>query len=246
MEPVTTGASALATMGTSALPILGGALNTLGNIYSAQKQMDFQERMSSTAHQREMADMAKAGLNPILSGKYGGSSTPSGAAANVDLGFDKAAASALQAMQIKSNMALQNAQANQLNSSADLNSAQASVVRNSADANLEKTSVEIQKILADTDVSNKQMEEMQKRIEQATAQIKLIGQQTDSESAKALREKAFKVLWEDLRKILEYGDKKVKGVMEKGVQQTIKEYILDNIRKYAPGMFNSAGKAGEE
>lgn len=51
------------------------------NIQLAQQNTDFQERMSNTSYQRSMADMSKAGLNPMLAYMKGGASTPSGSTA---------------------------------------------------------------------------------------------------------------------------------------------------------------------
>lgn len=46
---------------------------------AAAKQMAFQKDMSNTSYQRGMQDMRQAGLNPILAGKMGGATTPTGA-----------------------------------------------------------------------------------------------------------------------------------------------------------------------
>lgn len=55
------------------------------NASEAQKARDYETWMSNTAYQRAVADMIKAGINPILAAQLGGASTPSGVAATSGL-----------------------------------------------------------------------------------------------------------------------------------------------------------------
>lgn len=82
----------------------------LASIQEAQKNRDFQEYMSSTAHQREVKDLRLAGLNPILSATGGhGASSPGGSVAPIESEQSGASLIKAQALNLASMTRLNNA-----------------------------------------------------------------------------------------------------------------------------------------
>jgi hypothetical protein len=97
---------------------LGGALTGQALSYKymkreAKRQRDWQERMANTAHQRQVRDLRKAGLNPVLSAMQGGAATPSGAVAGVP-DFSQAVNTGLEGKRLSEDMRIMKQQRRKL------------------------------------------------------------------------------------------------------------------------------------
>jgi len=130
MDPVTGAAliGGAATLGGAVTSAFGASNTNKVNRRENQKNRDFQERLSNTAHQREMADLKRSGLNPLLTGKYGGASTPAGGVPQQSNPLEAMSKAGSDIGGIITNRPLLQAQIANTNSQTLVNSAQASKI----------------------------------------------------------------------------------------------------------------------
>lgn len=143
----------------------------------SREQMEFQERMSNTAHQREVTDLIEAGLNPMLSARLGGSSTPAGAMATMQNPGEAASRGAAAATQ----SAMNTAQVANIHQSTAKMAAEEDVARANADEIRARTpthAVTIDKMQQDIKQSQQNIEKMIQEIKTGAASETNIQQQT--------------------------------------------------------------------
>jgi hypothetical protein len=84
--------------------LVGGLLGNRARRNEAQRDRQFQERMSNTAWQRAVADMEAAGINPAVAYSKGPASSPGGAMAQQSDVLSPAVSSAMAAKRLQADL----------------------------------------------------------------------------------------------------------------------------------------------
>lgn len=109
---------------TPILDLAGGIATSAFNVSQQRANNRFQRDMSNTSHQREVEDLKKAGLNPILSANHGAATPPTQAPhmenPRIAESVNNSARVSMEKEALANNLAIQNAQKRDINAAAAL------------------------------------------------------------------------------------------------------------------------------
>lgn len=201
----------------AAAPLIGAGISAIGDIWTNRSAQRFAERMSSTSWQRAVADMRRAGINPMLAFDQGGASSPVVGLQNPGRSFSEGVSSAirykLERDRIESEVALNKAVGEKASSEVDYN-ASAAAAQDSASA-LNMANIAVAKENAATahaEGSRKygEIELMGSQAAKLMAETKYINTQrrlskinSAREGARMERERFFSERWRDVNEMME-------------------------------------------
>lgn len=221
----------------AALPWLGGAIAAggavLGSVATgmfgnsqAKRQMEFQRDMANTAHQREMGDLRRAGLNPLLSARHGGASAPAGASAQSP-DFANSVNSALAATRLKMDAQMQAAQIKDVNSASALKDAQTNDVNSTQADRIDLLIAQKQKTLQDEKIGFQEAKKVRAELDVLRAQRDNIRANTASTVADSEKKKLLSVPYKAANKAIDWTREAAPRALER-MKRFRKEWIPRN------------------